>query len=481
MKRALRALGQWFDSRLGVSKQLPPLLFHPVPRGTGWWYVFGSATAAFLTIQVVTGILLALVYVPATDKAYDSLLYLNNHYTLGWLLRAIHNFGASGMIVLIFAHMLQVFFWGGFKFPRELTWLIGVGLFVCTLGMAFTGQILRWDIDAYWAVGVGMGIMGRVPGIGEDLIRLVLGGSTIGPATLSRFFVLHVFVLIGLLGALLALHLYLVIRLGISTPPGRGMRVDPATYHQQYQRDLDRGEPFYPVPVLRDAIVGAALVVSVVIVAAILGPKGPGLPPDPAILHTEPRPDWYFLPLFALYALSPRYLEMFILLVLPPLLLAILVAVPLVAGKGERSIYRRPVAVLSVLVFFLAAGSLEYLAFVAPWSPKMFAWSGDLIPQPMVEQLIPEQLVGATVFQFKTCRNCHALDGIGGKRGPDLTYVATRLSRDGLIRQVIQGGGNMPPFGDRLKPAETSTLVNFLQTLRPPGVPPARSPASRIE
>jgi ubiquinol-cytochrome c reductase cytochrome b subunit len=193
-----RTTWQWLDRRLGMSGAIPPLLSHSVPRGTGWWYVFGSATAALFTLQVVTGIVLALVYVPSPDGAYKSLLYLNYDYPMGWLLRAMHNLGAGGMVVMMLAHMVRVFWMGAFKYPRELTWLVGVGLLAATLGMAFTGQILRWDSDAYWALGVGRGILGRVPWIGEPLIRLVLGGPVMGPATLSRFFVLHVFVLVGL-------------------------------------------------------------------------------------------------------------------------------------------------------------------------------------------------------------------------------------------------------------------------------------------
>jgi ubiquinol-cytochrome c reductase cytochrome b subunit len=475
-----RTTWQWLDRRLGVSGAIPPLLTHPVPRGTGWWYVFGSATAAFFTLQVVTGILLALVYVPSTDAAFQSLRYLNYDYPMGWLLRAMHNFGASGMVVMMLAHVLRVFLMGAYKYPRELTWLVGVGLFGVTLGMAFTGQILRWDSDAYWALGVGMGILGRVPWIGEPLIRLVLGGPVMGPATLSRFFVLHVFVLVGLLGALLGLHLYLVLKLGISTPPGRGKRVDPQTYQEEYERELKAGVPFFPGPMLRDAIVAAGVIVGMVAAASILGPKGPNLPADPSIMHVYPRPDWYFLPLFSLYALAPDYLQTFVLVVLPLVIGAVLIAVPFVSGKGERSPFRRPVAVLSVLVLFLAMGVLEYMAFQAPWSPVMLGWSSIPTPKPIVKRLTPEELAGATVFQYKSCRNCHALEGRGGHRGPDLTHEGMRLSRDELVRQVIQGGENMPPFGDRLKPAEIDALVGFLQSLRPAGVPPAESPPRRL-
>lgn len=481
MNRWIRAPWQWLDFRLGLGKSVPPMLYHPVPRGTGWWYVFGSATMAFFVLQVITGILLALVYVPSTEGAYQSLQYLNYQYPLGWLLRAVHNCGATAMVALLLLHMLRVFFWGAFKYPRELTWLVGVGLFAATIGMAFTGQVLRWDSDAYWALGVGTGITSRIPVLGEPLVRLMLGGPAIGPATLSRFFALHVFVLVGLLGGLLALHLYLVLKLGISTPPGRDLSVDPKTYEEEYKKDLANGIPFFPDEVIQDGIVAGALIVALVILAAIVGPRGPNMPADPTILHVYPRPDWYFLPLFALYALAPDYLQTFVLLGLPLLIGAILLAIPFAFGTGQRSFHRRPVALLTVLVLALSAGVLEYLAFRAPWSPEMDAWSGEPTPQTIVVRCSPEELQGAVVFQYKQCRDCHALEGTGGHRGPDLTYVGTRLAHDELIRQVIQGGGNMPPFGDRLRPAEVDALVNFLGSLRPRGVPPATTPASREE
>src|SRR5262249_26696093 len=156
--------------RLRLGESLMPMMRHPIPRSAagpmGWWYVFGSASLTLLMLQILTGIALALVYVPTADKAYDSLLYLNYEQPLGWFLRALHNTAASGMVVMVVVHMTQVFLHGAYKYPRELTWLVGVALLVLTLGMAFTGQVLRWDADAYWGVGVGASMAGRVPFLG---------------------------------------------------------------------------------------------------------------------------------------------------------------------------------------------------------------------------------------------------------------------------------------------------------------------------
>jgi len=146
LREWLQKAWRWLDFRFGFQETLLPLLTHRVPRGARWWYIFGSMTAGFLLLQIVTGICLLLVYVPSADRAYDSLQALNYRVTLGWLLRALHNFGASGMVVMVVIHMTQVFLMGGHKYPRVATWLVGVGLLACTLGMAFSGQVLRWDL-----------------------------------------------------------------------------------------------------------------------------------------------------------------------------------------------------------------------------------------------------------------------------------------------------------------------------------------------
>src|SRR3954471_8182220 len=257
MKRWLRAVGGWLDARLKVRESILPMLTHPIPPGAagpmGWWYVFGSASLTLLLIQIVTGIGLALVYVPAADKAYDSLLYLNYEQPLGWFLRALHFYAGSGMVVLVLVHMTQVFLHGAYKYPRELTWTLGVLLLLCTLGMFFTGQVLRWDPDAYWGLAVGASMAGRVPVVGPDVVQLMLGGQVIGGDTLSRFYALHVFVIPGALLGLLAVHLWLVLKCGVRAPPVPGQVVDPQTADTEYEKELKAGVPFLGPAFLKDA------------------------------------------------------------------------------------------------------------------------------------------------------------------------------------------------------------------------------------
>ncbi|HTO12442.1 MAG TPA: cytochrome b N-terminal domain-containing protein [Candidatus Binatia bacterium] len=481
MKRAAAALvaavGRWVEERAGLGAAVTPALDHPVPRRTAsWWYTFGSATLALFVLQIATGICLAFVYVPSADKAYESLLYLNYDAPFGWFLRAVHFWGSNAMVAVMTLHMIQVFLWGAHKYPREMTWVVGVFLFLCTLGMAFSGQLMRWDQDAYWGLGIGASIASRTPVVGQSVVQLILGGPIIAGRTLSRVFTAHVFLVPGILIALVGLHLWLVLRLGVNEWPMPGRLVDRETYKRRYEEEVHRdGVPFFPDAARKDMVACGVVILIVFACAAIFGPFGPHGVPDPTIIDTAPKPDFYFLALFALFALLPAWTETALLLFGPPLAIVLLLAVPFLAGTGEKSWTRRPVSVLGVILIVLTVTTLAGLGVVVPWSPVMSAWSGLATPVEYVRGRTPLQLQGALVFQNKQCRNCHALGGQGGRRGPALEGIATRQTRDQLIRQVLQGGGNMPAYGKNLSPAEVNALVAFMQTLRPPNVPPART------
>ena len=196
--RLIEQVGQWFEKRLQLAAPIRETMEHPVPRQTASWaYVFGSAALTVLGLQILTGILLALLYVPSAGEAWNSLQIFNHEVTLGWFIRALHGWGSNFMLAIVLIHMVQVFLFGAYKFPRELTWLVGVLLLLLTLGMAFTGQVLRFDQDAYWGLGIGASIASRVPVLGPFIVNLLLGGPIIAAATLSRFFALHVFVIPG--------------------------------------------------------------------------------------------------------------------------------------------------------------------------------------------------------------------------------------------------------------------------------------------
>jgi ubiquinol-cytochrome c reductase cytochrome b subunit len=476
----LKAIWRWFDKRLQIGNTILATAEHRVPReSASWWYVFGSAALTIFVLQIFTGIMLALVYVPSAAEAWNSLQYLNHGVTLGWFLRAVHGWGSNFMVAVVLIHMCQVVLFGAYKFPRELTWVLGVFLLLMALGMAFTGQVMRFDQDAYWGLGIGAAIIGRVPLIGKPLLQVFLGGPIIAGATLSRFFALHVFVIPGLLIAFVSLHLLLVLKLGINEWPMPGRVVRRSTYMQEYH-ELTRkdGIPFVPQAVWKDMFFSAAIICSVLACAAYFGPFGPRGFPDPTIIDTVPKPDFFFRWLYAMLALLPPAIETPLLLICPAVAIGFLILLPFVSGEGEKSWKRRPIAVVTLLLVAVAFGTFTHLAAYSPWSPVMDAWSGDPVPVQYLEGRSPLERQGSLMFQVKQCRNCHSIGGEGGRRGPALDRVATRMTHNQLVRQAIQGGGNMPAYGRNLNPAEVTALVSFLETLHPPNQLPARNAAA---
>jgi len=478
--RLIAQIGEWFDRRLQLAAPIREVAEHPVPKNTAsWWYVFGSAALVVFLLQLVTGIMLAFIYVPSASEAWNSLQNLNHDVTLGWFIRALHGWGSNFMVAIVLIHMMQVFLFGAYKFPRELTWVVGVFLLLMTMGMAFTGQVLRFDQDAYWGLGIGASIASRVPVLGPAIVKLMLGGPIIAGATLSRFFALHVFVIPGMLIAFVGLHLLMVVKLGINEWPMPGRLVKRATYENEYHEFTQKdGAPFVPYAVWKDLFFAAFIVLAVATCAAYFGPFGPTGQPDPTIIQTAPRPDYFFLWLYAVLSFLPPSMETPALLIGPVIVIGALLLLPFLSGEGEKSWRRRPIAVLTILLVAVTLATFTHLAGYTPWSPHMNAWSSDPIPARFLQHRTALERQGALVFQAKQCHNCHALEGKGGQRGPALDSVAVQLTQDQLIRQVIQGGGNMPAYGKNLSPAETTALVAFLQTLHPAGQAPARD-ASR--
>jgi ubiquinol-cytochrome c reductase cytochrome b subunit len=480
--RVITAIAEWFDHRLQLAEPIRDAVEHPVPRNSAsWWYVFGSAALVVFCLQLATGILLAMVYVPSADQAWSSLQALNHQVAFGWFVRALHGWGSNFMVAIVLIHMAQVFLFGAYKFPRELTWIVGVFLLLTTLGMAFTGQIMRFDQDAYWGLGIGASIASRVPMAGPTIVKLMLGGPIIAGATLSRFFTLHVFVVPGTLIGLVCLHLLMVLKLGINEWPMPGRLVRRATYEREYH-ELTRtaGAPFFSYAAWKDMFFAAFILLAVGACAWYFGPFGPTGRPDPTIIQTVPKPDYFFLWLYAVLSLLPPSLETPALLIGPIIAIGALLLLPFLSGEGEKSWKRRPIAVVTVMLIAITLGTFTHLAGFAPWSPHMNAWSGDAVPERLLRGTTALQRQGALVFQAKQCRNCHGFGDGGAERGPRLDGVAVRLTQDQLIRQVIQGGGNMPAYGKNLSPAETTALVAFLQTLHPSNQPPAREAAQDL-
>ena len=209
----------WLDERLGLQGIYDTVLDRKVPK-VNWWFTLGSPSLFLFVMQGVTGIFLTIYYVPSPDAAYDSVQFIMNGVAFGWLIRGIHHWGATLMVITVFAHMLRTFYYAAYKYPRELTWLTGVVLLLSTLGMGFTGYLLPWNQRAYWATTVGTEIAGTVPVVGEFILRVLRGGTDLSAVTLARFFSMHIWFLPAMIALMIGIHMYLIIRLGISNIPG---------------------------------------------------------------------------------------------------------------------------------------------------------------------------------------------------------------------------------------------------------------------
>ena len=450
----LRKAWRWFDDRSGFSTLVKPIAEHPVPRGSGWSYVFGSAALFAFILQVVTGIALATAYVTSTGQAYDSLQFITHEAPFGYLLRGMHFYGASAMMLMVGLHMIQVFLIGAYKFPREMNWLTGVLLLGVTTALAFTGQLLRWDDNAIWSIFVAASQASRVPVVGGDIARFIIAGNTIGGATLSRFFAFHVFFIPAIIFLAVGIHLTLVLYHGVSEPPEPGRRVEPPTYRAWYHRYLERnGVPFWPDSAWRDVVFGIGMIIVITLLAWFWGPPELGRPPDPSVIDTYPRPDWYFLWVFAALALLPAGIEDYVIVIAPLLIGAMLILLPLIFNRGERSPRRRPWSVAVVIMVVLMIGTLWLAGERAPWSPDFAAQtlSADVVGggSQQVRQ-------GALLFNRRGCQYCHA--------GPDLTSVGNRLTQIQLVTTILNGRRNMPAYANTLTPEEVNALVAFLQS-----------------
>jgi ubiquinol-cytochrome c reductase cytochrome b subunit len=423
---------------------------HPVPPGTDWRYVLGSATLVAFLIQVVTGTVLAVVYVPSTADAYHSLQVITNGGGLGRVLRGMHYFGAGAMMIAIGLHVCRVFLTGSYKFPREMNWLTGAILLLLTCIMAFTGQLMRWDQDGIWSSVIAAEQAARTPGIGQWLAHVILGGATVGGPTLSRAFATHVFFVPGLIIGLIVLHLVLVVHNGISERASLGAPTEPRAYLSWYKELLNReGRPFWPSAAWRDAVAAFVLVGIVIALAVYVGPKALGLPPDPTAINAEPRPDWYFMWYFALLASIPRATEPYVIVLAPLVFGLIMVCLPFFFNRGKRRFRDRPWALVIV------AGAIFIIAFFwqlgekSPWSPAFGA--------PVLAATS-----GARLFHDRGCEFCHAIGGTGGHHGPDLTHVGSRLNRAQMVARILGGGGGMPAYATKLPAAELDSLVALL-------------------
>ena len=345
---------QWFARRFdleGMNKPLQKQLHKPLPKHINWFHTLGSMSLFLFISQVLTGILLLVYYRPTVGEAFESVKFIMTTAHAGWLYRQIHAWGANLMILVVFLHMLRTFLTGSFKKPRELTWVVGVVIFIMTLVFGFTGYLLPWNQLAYWATTVGTEIAGAVPWIGEFTKTLLRGGSGVGAETLSRFFVIHVIVLPWLLFFIVAIHLFLVRYQGIATMD----RVD-----EEKQPKEGEGIPFFPNHVLKEGVVFFILL-GLLITLSIMAPFELGEKADPLSTPHAIKPEWYFLPMYQVIKYFPKLIGIFV-TGLAPLLLLLW---PFLDRSRERRLFKRPVSLtigiltISSLLFFGVLGHLS--------------------------------------------------------------------------------------------------------------------------
>jgi ubiquinol-cytochrome c reductase cytochrome b subunit len=462
MKKIIQLAWAWIDDRTGITELIVPLLKHPVPPRSLWMYVFGSATLFCFVLQVVTGIALSLLYQPSSESAYQSLEFITNQAKFGNVLRGIHYYGASAMIILVGLHMMRTYITASYKFPREMNWISGVFLLLFTIFMGFTGQLLRWDSNGVWSSVVAAQQLGRIPVVGRSLAHLLIGGDTIGGHSLSRFYSYHVFIIPALMFIFIGLHIYLVFRNGISEPPKAGRLVDPKTYRTWYENYLkEKSVPFWPNAAWRDVLFSSLIIILIICLAITFGAPALTTPPDPSMLNTSPSPDWYMIPFFALFALMPHKIESVAMMIGPVLTVIILLIIPFLSNRGERSPLKRPWAMFGVLCVFVFVISLLVIGLKAPWSPDFNATPLPIsaLRHPSADSAV---LRGLHLFNIKGCEYCHTIDRYGGKAGPDLTIVGNRLSQPELMIRIVNGGTNMPAYGGTLAKDELQDLAAFL-------------------
>jgi ubiquinol-cytochrome c reductase cytochrome b subunit len=520
----------WLDSRTGYRAGKRHLLEEPLPSGVGWWFVTGSVLLFLLVVQLLTGVVLSMYYVPSPEHAYDSVRFIMDRLPFGAIVRGLHVFGASFIVVAAVVHMLRVVLFASYKKPRELTWLTGVVLLLVILAFSLSGYLLPWDQKAYWATTVTINIARSTPFLGEQVASLLRGGFDLGALTLGRWYAAHVFLLPAALIGFVVAHLYLMRRHGISGPITE--RKGPS-------------RPFYPYHALKDTI-AIATVFALLLVFVFSFPAPLDEIADPSDAKYVPRPEWYFLSLFQLLKYFPGPLEPVATMVIPGLLVLALLLLPFLDRSAERRPLRRLGVTGAFAVVGLSIAALTWLgledspAHADPddWGPVTIAGrelaadercvtchreggaAGELRatrmrrdPEWLVSHVQDPEMIapglrpapaggmnalsGRAVLAYMAkvragstgpdvdegeriasrvfgsrCANCHAIDGEGDPTaGGDLSRVGSKHDAKWLREWIsdpatIDENADMPAFGDRLSDDEMTAIVNYLAARR---------------
>ncbi len=474
-------LMSWIESRTGMNLILRVSLDEPIPGGARWAYVFGSGLLFIFISQVITGICLALYYVPSAQNAHVTVAYITKRVAAGEFLRSLHVYGASAMVIVLLLHFLQTFLWGAYKGRRELLWMSGGFLAILVLAMGFTGYLLPWDQKAYFATAVATNIVSTIPFVGSWMAHLMRGGDTIGTLTLSRFYLMHVIILPAILFAFVAVHIYLFRKAGAAGP----IEEDPI------EPKLPP-ESFYPKQVLMDLVFSLLLVAGLGLLSyfmpATLGPRA-----NPASTTFIARPEWYYLPFFEWLKFWEGPGTVFGVVIAPALLALLFFLLPFLDHGLERRPWRRPIPLLAVSIVLCGTVYLGFLSQYqdmhnpivrdqlkqqaaqeaaytkAPFQP--FVQSPGAINLLAPATFDPTVARGKALFQQNGCSGCHGDRGRGAV-GPSLVGIGKKYNQAALVALIHDPSAAMRsagmPGAPDLPIPQVKDLVAYLNALGTP-------------
>jgi len=474
-KSLLNVVKDWIDERTGLIKGGAEFLHEEIPGGTRFSYTLGSACMFLLTIQIVTGIWQLFYYVPTVDYAYSSLNYLRLQVPFGWLIHGIHSWGGTLFTIIVGLHCLRVFIWGSYKKPREMVWLIGIVLIILTALFMFTGPVLPWDKNGYWAGQVGIGIAGTVPIVGPFTQMILQGANKMGQMALLRMYVLHVALLPGAIGAFVFLHLVAFRKYGESGP-----------WDQEKRKKIGY---FWPEQIFKDVLVTFLIFLLLVFLSAFFPPAFSGLA-DPMDTLVTPKPAWNFLFLYQILKFLPGPLEPLGTAGVPLVIVLLFASLPFADRSPEKNPFKRGFVVLSGFAF---VGIILYLtwmgyAYRSPAelaqmdAPSRAAAAPHKSEMVMARANLNEHASGKELFKTLGCTECHTVTGAASnKQGPDLLMAkGNNRSHDWLYTQIVSPQTHnpktiMPPFS-HLSNKNVELLIGYLESLTPSETTPALPP-----
>ncbi|MDE3195738.1 MAG: cytochrome b N-terminal domain-containing protein [Acidobacteriota bacterium] len=453
MKEKLTQFIEAVDERTGLRTGLQKFLYEDIPASSGWHQVFGSVALFLILIQFFTGAMLAFNYAPTPGDAYDSLRYILTEVTAGRLMRGLHHWGASMIIVVVVMHMVQVFLWGAYKKPREGTWIVGVVLLLLTLAYGLTGYLLPWDNRAYWGTVVSTQIGATVPLLGPYVSRLLASTGDVGVVTFARFYGLHVLLLPPATLVLVTLHVYLVRRHGVAPAPGD---------------EVKPKKSFYPEQVFKDTV--AVFIAFAILFTMAIAVRVPlERLADPTDTSYIPRPEWYFLFLFQMLKVFEGPLEVVGTVILPTIAILALIATPFV-DRGKMAKVRKRTLAMGVVVLAALGWSGLTAAAIRSTPPQSAASSIDFSGPTQWMQLTPAELSGIHYYRQENCAACHNVTGTEPKAGPNLLNTARRHDKAWMLQhfkspQSTSPGSAMTPVN--LSDAQLNDLAAAMLALTP--------------